>query len=212
MYFIGDCHGDMHYYRNLVKRLNCSLQVGDFGIFDEDDAKKVAALTEHKFFRGNHDNPELCRQHPNYLGDYGYRQNIEMFWVAGGFSIDRDQRVAGVTWWEDEELSWSALKEAIEYYGDWKPKIMVSHECPSVIKPYSLAANPLSHLYGKGEITSRTENALQAMLDIHRPEIWIYGHYHYLVDEVLDGTRFVGLADSRMTPNDVFEIPGLEWI
>lgn len=30
-----------------------------------------------------------------------------------------------------------------------------------------------------GCIATRTSTALQAMLDIHQPKEWIFGHYHY---------------------------------
>jgi hypothetical protein len=35
--------------------------------------------SEHKFLGGNHDDPALCRKHPNYLADYRYlsrRQSV----------------------------------------------------------------------------------------------------------------------------------------
>jgi hypothetical protein len=38
---------------------------------------------EHKFLRGNHDDPKLCGKHPNYLGEYGYLPDDELFFVSG---------------------------------------------------------------------------------------------------------------------------------
>jgi len=38
---------------------------------------------EHKFIRGNHDDPKFCREHPNYLGNFGYLPDDELFFVSG---------------------------------------------------------------------------------------------------------------------------------
>ncbi len=190
-----------------IEGIDCSLQVGDMGIFDHKGQKELIIGPEHKFFRGNHDNPLLCKEHPNYLGDWGYISEIELFWVAGGYSIDKDYRIIGIDWWDNEELGWEEFLEVIKIFGDSKPKIVVSHECPTDIKIHALTN------ISKLDLLSRTEAALQAMLDVHRPDIWIFGHHHKKIDQVLDGTRFVGLDEmiDGNLPNCCFEIPGVKW-
>ena len=209
MRFIGDTHGDFNRYKELIQNVPCSLQVGDFGLMRENDLKDIPTDPNHKFFRGNHDNPQLCKVHPCYLSDLVYLEKQEMFVMAGGFSIDKGKRIIGKDWWEDEELSWGDLYEAINLYTTVKPRIVVSHECPTAIKPAAIGRSVFNP---KITYTSRTENALQTMLDAHKPEIWIFGHYHFKLDYVLDGTRFICLADHRQKPEDqVFEIEGLTW-
>jgi hypothetical protein len=234
MWFVGDVHGSFKRYLWMTqmmmhkggrkKGFDCSLQVGDMGLFSENELAKLTPLPRNKFFRGNHDNPDVCRAHPNYLSDCGYQAKNQMFWMAGGYSIDHPTsgmrlhpRVMGHDWWEDEELSWGALKEAIEKYADLKPKIVVSHECPTVIKPV-VFWNAEKYRGGRMDdpkkiITSRTETALMSMFDAHKPDIWIFGHYHFPLDVVEAGTRFIGLGDHRRSScnEQVFEIPGVTW-
>lgn len=211
--------------------VDCSLQLGDFGIFDEQDyqdgkfmsrytGKLVVAPdpAKHKIFRGNHDNPSLIRQMPHYLADYGYFEKQDMFVLAGGYSIDRyvilmdgrPARVEGENWWADEQLSEKELTEAVAMFEDAKPKIMISHECPTVVKPYVLT-HP-----NKADVRSRTEAALQVMWMLHKPDLWIFGHHHCrreIYGEHTGGTRFVCLNEMINGPikECMFEIPGLEW-
>lgn len=263
MFFIGDLHGrfkthkwlieDMVLpetdYRGFNHRMDCSLQIGDFGLFWKKDIPNTLVAAEHKFFRGNHDNPVLCHQHPNYLGDGGFVPEMDMFWVAGAYSIDWDSRLdklkekckeEGIklpwlgqciseeatiklflehrdelneldisTWWPDEQLSMDKLTELVELYCDSKPKIMVSHDAPTVIRQLkSLTDKP----------RSRTEAALQTMWRWHKPEIWIFGHFHKRLDyqsEYTGNTRFVGLngfgCGDPSPKSCLFEIPGLNW-
>jgi hypothetical protein len=50
-------------------------------------------------------------------------------------------------------------------------------------------------LHGRGQYKTRTGNALDAMFAIHKPDLHIFGHWHYDVDEVIDNTRFVCLNE-----------------
>jgi len=103
---IGDIHGYTKTYQKFLKTLNPdqrTIQVGDMGLgFSRVGLPPLPDV--HKFFRGNHDSPEKCRAHKNYLGDFGYLLEDNLFWLAGAFSIDRAWRVQGVSYWIDEEL------------------------------------------------------------------------------------------------------------
>ena len=214
MWFIGDVHGRMKKYDWILQEmllpggkngLDCSLQVGDMGLMNRDIVLPV--MQQHKFFRGNHDDPALCRKHPNNIGDTGYLEKQGIFFVAGGFSIDYKYRIPGISWWEDEELSVSELGKVIESYKTIKPSIVVSHECPTEVKEF-VCANE-----SKFSFRSRTEQALQAMLDIHRPDRWIFGHYHQYQERRVSNTLFVCLGEmiSCDAKDCVFEIPEIKW-
>jgi len=216
--------------------MDCSLQVGDMGIgfparmpditrpqlaeaMDlRDDQplwkppkplKLMAPIVSafHRFIRGNHDDPAVCREHPNYLGDWGYCEKPDMFYVAGGLSVDQDIREPGVTWWPDEELPARTLLEVVQQYGDCKPRIVVTHECPTAIKEYAVSN------IAKFNKPSRTELALQAMFNAHQPEFWIFGHHHVRVEARLHGTHFVGLDEMMEGELEdcIYELPGLTW-
>lgn len=217
MHIIGDVHGEFDKYFTLIRgknsggtgqRIECSLQVGDMGIFCESDAERLASLDgRHRFIRGNHDNPAICRDMPTYLGDAGFHPEIGLFWVSGGFSIDRDMRTQNFDWWEDEELSYDELSLLIPQFLECRPRYMVTHECPTSAKQHLLRRGSSSNA------CSRTEQTLQAMWEGHQPEVWIFGHHHKRVDAPLLSTRFVGLGEMKYgrVEDCIFELPALRW-
>ena len=225
MLLIGDVHSSYQTYEYIlfkmehkggIKGVPCSFQVGDMGIgFPAYNDKYVKNGKDwspelescHLFLRGNHDDPALCRSHPNYLGDYGYVPKPDIFYVSGGYSVDHTFRIADLTWWKDEELSENQMNSAIELYTKSKPKIMVSHECPLGVK-IDFVTNTW-----KFDHNSRTELMLQNMFEIHQPEYWIFGHHHQKKEIDKNGTHFVCLHELIDGPvNDcIYEIPNLEW-
>jgi predicted phosphodiesterase len=183
MRYIGDVHGNrnqnMSKYIKLTTEVESSIQVGDFGagfipLPDLD--------VNHRFIRGNHDDPAICAASQNWIPD-GTSQG-EMFFVGGAYSVDRDDRIIGRDWWPDEEISWGRLDEIIDLFAKAKPKIMITHDCPR-----DVAIGFWHHL------RSRTASALQAMFEIHQPELWIFGHHHTSVQQVVNGTKFICLAE-----------------
>ena len=197
-----------------VRTAECSLQIGDFGFGFKNEkgwiSEQLPEMPAHKFMRGNHDDPAACRSHPNYLGDVGYIPEMDMFYLGGGFSIDYARRTPGVTWWRDEELPYDDLTKAYELYADSKPRIVVTHECPTEAKDFALGPRPP---YGNIKYSSRTERALQMMFATHQPDEWVFGHYHRKAEQVIDGTKFVVLNElsKGATKECVYEIPGLQW-
>lgn len=179
MYFIGDVHGYFDGYRNILNKIgdNSSIQVGDFGYISRDNFQ-VEVNNNHKFIRGNHDNPEICKKHPNYLGEFGYLEEEDIFFVSGAQSIDRSHRYVGVNWWEDEELPYNVLLDVIQAYKKAKPRIVVTHCAPIDFKPC------------KNDFKSRTEASLQVMFEHHYPEYWICGHYHKRLSQQIESTKF----------------------
>ena len=226
MIFIGDCHGAFKTYKYILfnmlhkggsKGTPCSLQCGDMGIgfpekgigYEKDGKSYAPELgQEHKFIRGNHDDPALCRSHPNYAGDWKYFKHPDIFVVGGGYSVDYKWRVPNVTWWENEELSNCQLGQMFRFYKQYKPRIVVSHECPSVVL-YKVVTNSLKLLK-----RSRTEKMLQNMYEYHQPEFWIFGHHHNRKEIDAGGVHFVALNELVRTvklSDCIYEIPNLEW-
>lgn len=182
MYFIGDVHGRLLEYNEIVKNLPCSIQLGDMGIgFSKYDPFPV--YNQHRWIRGNHDNPEACKKYSNYLGDFGYLELEDIFFVSGGYSIDRMYRVEGKSWWSDEELDVKTQAEVVKLYTKTKPRIVISHECPREIIRY----------VGSKYVTiapSSTASLLNHLWGIHSPKHWIFGHHHTTMDFEVDGVRF----------------------
>lgn len=194
MRFIGDLHGDLATYRKLISEVDASVQVGDFGVgFGQ---AKTAEIVDgvlldipgrHRFIRGNHDNPAECTKSLHYIPDGTVEGNT--MYVGGALSKDRASRVQGVSWWEDEELSYASLYNMIDEYAKVKPEIMVTHECPEII------ANTLCRSYDKAKFldSSRTRVAFDHMFQIHKPKYWIFGHWHLPLDKNILGTNFICL-------------------
>lgn len=181
MFFIGDVHGHFNLYQLVLDQIGegaKSIQVGDFGV----GFKPVPELPpEAKFIRGNHDAPDLCRQHPNYLGDFGVHE--EIFYAGGGYSIDAFARKEGVSWWRDEQLNYKQMAEATTLYADTKPEVVVTHQCPQSVEDRIF---DFPHRYDNA-----TSKWLDVLFELHKPKLWVFGHYHLSRNKKVNKTRFV---------------------
>jgi hypothetical protein len=184
MRYIGDVHCKFNDYVEITKSCNASIQVGDFGLGFGIEAPVLAP--SHRFIRGNHDNPQLCREHSNWIADNSFDATTGTYFLGGGFSVDLALRTVGKDFWPDEELSYSELSAAIEHYEQCKPAIVVSHEAPASIA---------SKLFSGLSQPSNTAHALDAMLYAWHPKTWLFGHHHTTVQDVIEGTKFYCLAE-----------------
>ena len=198
---IGDVHGKYAQYKKIIKGAARSIQVGDMGIgfkqFNHDGDlvwstnPPHADMVKHnaRMLRGNHDNPDVCKRNSQWIKD-GTVENDVMY-IGGATSIDKHHRIEGQSWWANEECSYNDLQVMIDTYMIVKPRVMITHEAPE-----SIADAILSSLNRtKFDDPSRTRQAFQVMLEAHRPEIWIFGHWHVDIDQVLNGTRFICLNE-----------------
>ena len=191
--FIGDIHGKMLPYLRLLEDCDKSIQLGDFGVGfgtrgapDYIDDQIELMEGNHRFIRGNHDDPFKCTKSRYWIKDGTIEDDI-MF-LGGAWSIDHQWRTMGVDIQEDEELSVTELDTFIGWYDTVRPRVMVTHTAP-----INIPAGPMGfRIFNNG---SRTEIALQAMLETHRPDLWIFGHWHQNFDRTLDGTRFICLNE-----------------
>lgn len=194
MFFIGDVHGHIEEYLNLLNDFGKrkSIQVGDFGFGFSKDIPENWDMN-HRFIRGNHDDPTACNTHPNCLGDYGITEE-GIFFVAGAYSIDVlwrksiQYRYPYPIWWENEEIAEKEFEKILKLYETAKPKIVISHDCPSEIRNSIIGGGP--------PFRNRTSDGLlSTMFKVHSPELWIFGHYHESFDSTINGTRFVCLKE-----------------
>lgn len=192
---IGDIHGEQSVYLSHVADVPYTLQLGDL----DHDYSHLSALNAdvHRFLPGNCDNYDLLRNDPHSLGDYGVWDVPDfgpIFYVRGAWSIDwraktdKDIIRGGVVvrkkdLWDDEELPPKMCYKAYDAYVAASPKFVATHTCPDSI--FSLVSS-----VGKPSKT-RTGTTLEAMLQVHRPKMWVFGHHHVAFDREIDGTRFV---------------------
>lgn len=195
MRFIGDVHGKYEQYKRIIKEVERSIQVGDMGVgFIRFGGANHGSFSPnppfdamnpgHEFIRGNHDNPHVCKQQKLWIPDGTVRG--DMMLIGGAWSIDRVYRQSGYNWWPEEELTDKELMELVDKYEHFKPRIMVTHDCPVSI---------YSHIHSHHIQTTRTNGALERMFELHQPEYWIFGHHHTSLRQTVKGTKFICLNE-----------------
>jgi predicted phosphodiesterase len=192
--FVGDVHGHVQSLNQIIQRHekhNPVIQVGDIGIgFNgKDNTTAFASHSNFFFIRGNHDNPEQCRKNPRYLGDFGYNSNFNLFYISGAWSIDQNMRLEGRDWWPEEELSMAQCGEVVDLWLKIKPDYVVTHE-----GPYA-ATHSILGLCGGRKINTRTGQLLDQLWEYHKPQLWIFGHWHVSKTQIIKGTEFITLAE-----------------
>lgn len=199
---VGDVHGMVDKYVDLVKDCDYSLQVGDMG-FDYCVLAKLDEL-RHRFIGGNHDNYDFYNWERHSLGDWGMANlgGFEFFFIRGAFSIDwkyriRQEEVYGIkSWWNEEQLSLDQLNAAVDDYKLMKPEVMVTHTCPQQIA--RLIGNPgalKAFGFDPDTFCTNTQLALQECFEYHKPKLHIYGHFHQTRVDKVEGTTFVCLDE-----------------
>jgi Icc-related predicted phosphoesterase len=192
--FAGDIHAEFSKYFFTLEGVTNSVQVGDYGIGFRDIPVNLRDHPgNHRFIRGNHDNPHLCSSYHNFIAD-GHTETIDgvkFMYLGGAYSIDKDWRTPGIDWWYEEELSYAELERMISIYEEFKPDVMVAHELPDTqVMPVFTANNPN---FTKFAVGSRTRDAMNVMFEIHKPQYWIFGHWHKNARVNIEGTTFVCL-------------------
>jgi len=181
---IGDVHGKVNDYWKIVSQTNkLSIQVGDFGFKNQHEWHlKNIDFSQHQINFGNHDDYSFLHE-PHSLSNFSIGN--EYMTVRGADSIDKGYRTENVDWWKNEELNYNEMQNAIDHYIHNKPKLMITHDCPQIVR---------QHLFGITD-KSMTSNGLQMMFENHQPDLWVFGHHHKSKDVVINGTRFVCLAE-----------------
>lgn len=202
---IGDIHGKLGEYKQIIESADASIQVGDFGIgFNgdcwHDEVNELHANNQHRFIRGNHDDPQMCVGMSGWIPDMTVEGDV-MF-LGGAWSIDGTYRQScGLHWWPEEELSPKELYRAVDLYEKIKPRIMITHDCPESIATKMFFDHGLT-LSGR-QYPTRTGSALQSMLEIHQPKQWYFGHYHHTIQHQEGITSFQCIGESDFVDVDL---------
>ena len=203
---IGDVHGLVSNYKlKALKNFNGpSIQVGDLGVGfagDEDRDEyfdKIHKNGNHRFIRGNHDNPEVCKKIKGYIQD-GTIEDDVMF-IGGAWSIDGPNapwgspfgRVEYIDWWKNEECSDDQFKKFLSDYQHVKPRVMITHDCPAKVSKEMFFGSGLR----KGSIyKNKTSGWLDEFIKVHQPDFWFFGHWHISYKYKYGNTYFVCLGE-----------------
>ena len=185
---IGDIHGRVSDYisYSISDFKGPTIQIGDFGIgfltdYWQEKVNKLHSSGLHRFIRGNHDKPSLCKSDMiGYIPD-GTIENDVMF-VGGAWSIDNPdaapgwyQRTEDLDWWVDEECSGEEFERFVEIYSVIRPRVMITHDCPSKVSKEMFFGSGIN----KGpHYKNRTGQFFDRLLEIHQPDEWYFGHWH----------------------------------
>jgi hypothetical protein len=198
------------------------LQLGDFGIYDSTNGqhflKIVRQLLEHYgqtlyVVPGNHEDWEYINSIPIeddgwqklrsniFLAPRGFRwewEGVSFVALGGGPSVDRSWRSRSQAhakkrflWWEEEAITDEDVAKTVEGgYAD----IMVAHDAPYVpsidarIEGNPHGFEPADLMYA-AEGRARMNTAFEGV----KPKIFLHGHYHFLVNEIVGESHVLGL-------------------
>lgn len=185
---IGDVHGKVEQYKEIIDNCQFSICVGDFGFKKQWEwhIKNINPVN-HVINMGNHD----YIPYYNFLGstrNYEFFETLNLFTVRGAESIDKHLRTEGIDWFANEELTYQEQLEAFDFYCKVKPKIVISHDCPQTALTTMFK---MGWSYGK----SQTRTMLEMMFLEHKPDLWVFGHHHQSVKMNILGTEFVCLDE-----------------
>lgn len=154
---------------------------------------------------GNHDNHRILQgkeQVPEEwesflkVWDYKKRGTIEkgILYIGGAKSIDRNNRITGLDWWDEENISYEEegiILDAIRSYGSENIHTVITHEAPS-----SFDVSPI--LRSGHQDFDHNRNFLDHVRDLIKPLHWFFGHYHRALTGETEGCvwRCVGLVDT----------------
>jgi hypothetical protein len=226
--FMGDAHGNLEFVvasAELMKRhgVTALVVLGDFGFLwrsrdrnSRELGRLSAHLVEHEqtlfFVDGNHENFDLLQALPLNLDGSaqvapaitylprGYRTKLSsdrsLAVLGGANSIDREYRVDGVSWWQQESIT-SADLEAL---GSAHADVMIGHDAPLAVPPLdAMLESTASHWSAEGLAYSDEgrRNFHKGFLQV-RPTLYLGGHYHYKVDELVRYESPQGDFDTRV--------------
>ncbi|NLK66655.1 MAG: metallophosphoesterase [Campylobacteraceae bacterium] len=116
----------------------------------------------------------------------------KVFTMGGALSIDKDSRVPGKSWWEDEAIKTSDMQNAWQNLAkhDNKVDIIVTHTCPNSIMSSV-------ELFGSKKFNDISSFYLDEIYKKVEFKKWYFGHFH---QDIIISDKF------RAVYNDIVQI------
>jgi len=185
MTIIGDVHGYVDEYHEIIKNHLKTIQIGDFGFQIEYDQIKPENYENHKILFGNHDfYPYINKEYS--CGDWKFFDEYKLMTIRGATSIDKNNRLEGWDYFREEEMNYLQQRKCLLEYKRYKPDIVISHDCPSSIR---------NKLFPFLDEYTSTQKLLNECLYSHKPKLWIFGHYHRSIKIKIEDTNFICLNE-----------------
>lgn len=209
----GDTHGNRGHVKYLFDqavRFSCDriVQLGDFGYwphandFDEYVAR-LSKQSEIPFYwlDGNHENFDILEREADmdsarpvqmenglwYLprGCTWEWEGVRYMAFGGAYSIDKEWRMEGVSWWPQELPTVAQQSRALDR---GSVDILLTHDAPDGICPI------ITPGYKGDEISSVNRRWISALVDAVQPKILVHGHMHHRYSaQIPDGPQVEGL-------------------
>jgi len=195
---VGDIHGKWNLLNDLIikEKPNKIIQCGDFGFWPKigNFSKIKNYNTEIYFCDGNHeDHNELKNLKNNeikknifYMPRGSVLELIEgrkILFIGGSNSTDKNVRMPYIDWFLEETISYKDLDKI--NFND-RPDIIISHTCPNEFMEYL----ELSNSYDDNDCSRK---ALSYVLEIFKPKLWIFGHFHKFKEGIYQDTKWICL-------------------
>lgn len=107
-----------------------------------------------------------------------------VLFMGGADSIDKANRIYGSTWFPDELITYG---DVMRLDPNLRVDIVISHTCPTEIA--SLLVGPKVH--------DPSCRMLSHILQVYRPQLWYFGHWHMRFTRYVSGCRFEALAHTQ---------------
>lgn len=185
------------------------LQLGDFGIWPDNGLRfqgknyleQVAeALNRHDamlgFVDGNHEDFDQLEAYARLapgapvvpiMGNIGWiTRGTHWNWhgrewlaLGGGVSLDKTDRIKGISWWPQEEIT----KHQAAYAATIQADVMITHDCPSGVR-HTFGETP--HWWDPADIarSDRHRDLLQDICAQVKPRWLMHGHLHRCYEKV----------------------------
>ena len=186
IYVTGDIHGDQVLWHkridSFLKAGDTILIPGDFGVgffngrfWSEELFFDYLANKEYSicFCSGNHEN---------------FISGKTLFAFGGGYSIDKERRIHGVSWWPQEMPSEEEYRNGSEHLKQcgYKVDYIITHSAPADTVDY------MSRLGKVRSILAEERPLADYLMEVEEKSQygkWFFGHYH--IDEELPKKQYV---------------------
>lgn len=217
-FILGDTHAYWGKLNQFIqkKRPRTLFIAGDFGYWPGEKGYELDKIkngrTKIYWCDGNHENHErlikFLKLHPFALslntpieiapnifycprGTILYHEGQKVLFFGGALSVDKHWRTPGFDWFPEETINYEDL-DRIDGIG--KVDIVISHTCPESCIAALLSKGPVGYWDKKNDSSTQ---ALEWILETHKPDRWYFGHWHEQCYGLVKGCRWTALNMMR---------------
>lgn len=189
-----------------LRRTDYLIVLGDFGLFwskknirNKENMERIQKLPYTLLFvDGNHENFDWLEEFPveEMFGGKVHRcgENIfhlmrgqvfsfdskKVFVCGGAFSVDKELRILGVSWWPHENISYAEIEEALDNLeqANYNVDYILTHTCPQSLIPLMFRHFRSSTMQRQSFLSDPTAIFLDEVQRRTEFREWYFGHWH----------------------------------